>query len=448
MKVDDRQLALLEKVLNRAKAGGATAADAMIVQSTDSTVGRRLGQLEEMERAESQGLGLRVLIGQRQATVSSSDFQQDTLDQLVDRAVAIAGQAPEDEYAGLAPNEMLAVNRDIDLDLEDEAEPSTEWLLAQCEAAEESALAVEGVSNSEGASAQFSRHQLTLATSHGFAGSYGQTSVSLSVSVLAGEGTAMERDYDFAVVRHQKSFPDAAELGRNAANMALGRLNPRRMPTCQVPVVFDPRVGRQLLSNFAGAISGGAIARGTSFLKDKMNQPVFSQAITVVDDPLLVRGLGSKLFDGEGVASEKLLLAEKGVLKEWLLSCRSANQLGLKTNGRASRGLSSAPSPSATNLYIEAGEQSPDELISDIQSGFYVTDTFGMGVNLVTGDYSQGAAGFWIENGQKAFPVSEVTIAGTLQEMFASLTPANDLVMKYRTNTPTLRVERMTVAGG
>lgn len=326
-------------------------------------------------------------------------------------------------------------------------EPDSEWLLQQCDIAEEAALSQTGITNSEGASASFSRNQVTLATSTGFCHHYSGTSSSLSVSVLAGEGTAMERDYDYSLVRYRENLPAAEEIGIKAAKNALRRLGSRKVSSRQAPVIFDPRVGKQLLSSFAGAISGSAIARGTSFLKDKRGEEVFSPAVTIIDDPRRVRGLASKPFDAEGLPASRLVLAEKGVLKEWLLHCRSARQLGMASNGRASRGLSSSPSPSATNLYIEAGKASPEALMKDIESGFYVTETFGMGINTVTGDYSQGAAGFWIEKGEIAYPVSEMTIAGKLQDMFKQMTPANDLAFKYRTNTPTLRIDRMTIAG-
>jgi PmbA protein len=437
----------LAQLLDDARKLGATQADAILLGSTDISIGRRLGQLEELERAESKGIGLRVLVGQRQSTVSSSDLSRDSLKELAERAVAIAKQAPEDPYLCFADNDLLA-GKAKDLGIEDSSEePSAEWLLARCAEAEEAALAVAGITNSEGASANFSRHQVALAISTGFAQEYGQTSASLSVSVLAGEGTGMERDYDYALVRHVCDLPDASQIGRNAAKYALARLNPRRVPTCQVPVIFDPRVGRSLLGNFTAAISGASVARGTSFLKDAMNTRIFGEQIKIIDDPLLHGGLGSKPFDGEGVVGHKLALVEKGELKHWLLDCRSAKQLGLKTNGRAGRSISSSPSPSATNTYIAAGTHTPDEMMAEIKNGFYVTETFGMGINLLTGDYSQGAAGFWIENGKKAYAVSEMTIAGKLQDMFLQMTPANDLEFRYRTNTPTLRVEKMTVAG-
>ena len=257
----------------------------------------------------------------------------------------------------------------------------------------------------------------------------------------------MERDYDFTSARFVADLTDAEVLGGNAASYALARLKPRKIATCQVPVVYDPRVSKSLLGSFAGAINGSSISRGTSFLKDEMGKAIFVPGISIIDDPHRKRGLSSRPFDSEGLANRKMALVEKGVLKGWLLDMRSANKLGLTPTGNASRSLSSPPSPGSTNLYMEPGALSPKELISDIKSVFYVTETFGMGVNLVTGDYSQGASGFWIENGEKAYPVSEVTVAGRLQDMFKAMTPANDLEFRYGTNAPTLRIESMTVAG-
>ena len=329
----------------------------------------------------------------------------------------------------------------------DDNEPEVEWLLAQCREAEETALAVEGVTNSEGGSAGYSRCDITLLTSDGFNGSYAKTSFSLSASVLVGEGTGMERDYAYSTARHRKSLKSGSEIGQEAAERALKRLNPSKKDTCKVPVIFDPRVGRGLVGSFTGAISGAAVARGTSFLKDKIGEQIFNPNITITDEPHRANGLASRPFDGEGCRSEALSLVEKGVLNHWLLDSRSARQLGLQSNGRAARGLSSGTSPSSTNVTLEAGELSPESLIGEIEDGFYVVETFGMGVNLVTGDYSQGASGFWIEKGKLAYPVSEVTIASTLPEMFLGLSAANDLTYEYATNTPTLRINEMMVAG-
>jgi len=288
---------------------------------------------------------------------------------------------------------------------------------------------------------------VALATSTGFYGRYAGTSHSIGVAVLAGEGTGMERDYDHASARHAGDLRAAEEIGQRAGEKAVKRLNPRSMPSQTLPVVFHPDEAAGLLSHFTGAISGAAIARGVSFLKDRLGTQVFGSAINIIDDPHRMRGLRSKPFDGEGVANSRRALIENGKLTSWLLDCASARQLGLQTTGHAARGTGGPPSPSATNLYLEAGKLSVQNLIADIRQGFYVTELMGMGVNGVTGDYSRGAAGFWIEHGEIAFPVSEVTIAGNLKEMFAHLTQADDLEFRHGVNSPTVRIEGMTLAG-
>jgi PmbA protein len=436
----------LEKLIASSRAAGADAADALFVESVSSGVSYRLGKLEDAERAESNDLGLRVFVGQKVAFVSSTDFSRDALAQLPQRAVAMARLAPEDKYAGLAPRERLASQFPA-LDLEDADEPSADALVALARDSEGAAMAVPGVTNSEGGGASFSRSGVALATSEGFFGRYAGTSHSIGVAVLAGEGTAMERDYDQASARHKSDLRPAADIGKSAGERAVRRLNPRKVKSQAVPIVYDPRVSGGLLGHFAGAISGASIARGVSFLKDMLGKAVFPPTVTVVDDPHRIRGLRSKPFDGEGVANQRRNLIDRGVLSTWLLDCASAKQLGLSTTGHASRGTGGPPSPSTTNLYMEAGTLSPDALIADIKEGFYVTELIGMGVNSVTGDYSRGAAGFWIENGAIAYPASEITIAGNLKDMFRNLTAANDLEFRYGTNAPTLRVEGMTVAG-
>jgi PmbA protein len=382
--------------------------------------------------------------------VSSTDSSPDSLEELAHRACAMARVAAEDPFTGLAPEKLYASTLP-ELELCDDAEPDPTWLTQQCNLTEEAALSVKGITNSEGADAGYSRSNIHLVIDNGsgtpFAQSYASSHFSLSVSVLAGEGTNMERDYEYSSTRHRSDLLDAKTIGLIASEKTLKRLNPRKVSTCQAPVIFDPRVSRSLLSTLAGSISGSAIARGASFLKDTMGQDIFAPSITIMDNPHIVRGLGSRPFDGEGVATRKLALVENGVLTSWLLDTRSSNKLGLHTTGHASRGLASPPSPSSTNLYMEAGSLSPAELIADIKSGLYLTETFGMGINTVTGDYSQGAAGFWIENGQIAYPVSEITIAGNLRDMFKQITPANDLTFRYATNAPTLRIESMTIAG-
>lgn len=445
-----KALRLLDRLVHLSRKAGADMADAVLFETTDVRISTRKLIPEGIERAESSAVGLRVWSGSKQAIVSSTDSDEATLAELAERAVAMARSATEDTDSVLADPALLV--RDIpELELFDPEEPKETWLTEQCRAAEEAALAVKGVTNSEGADAVYSSSSITLVTSpassSGAAQSYRTSHLSLSVSVLAGEGTQMERDYDFYTARRRADLPSAQTLGESAGQRAVKRLNPRRMPTCEVPVVFEPRVGKSLLSYFAGAINGAAVARQTSFLKDSMEKPIFSGNVTIIDDPHIMRGLGSKPFDAEGVRNAKRALVEGGVLQSWLLDVRSARKLGLTTTGHAARGVASPPSPSSTNLYMRAGRETPQALIKRIKNGFYVTETFGMGVNLVTGDYSQGASGFWIENGEITHAVSELTIAGKLQDMFASLVPANDLEMRYSTNVPTLLVERMTVAG-
>jgi PmbA protein len=437
---------VLTHLLDAARKAGADAADALYVEGVSASVSYRLGKLEDVERAESYDLGLRVFVGQKVAFVSSSDFSTDALDGLPSRAVTMARLAPEDRFAGLAPKNRLATTIP-QLDLEDASEPSAENLIERARGVEGAALAVKGVTNSEGGGASFSRSAVALATSTGFYGRYAATSHGIGVAVLAGEGTGMERDYDQASARHASDLRAAEDIGRTAGEKAVRRLNPRSMPSQAVPVVFHPDEAASLLGHFAGAISGAAIARGVSFLKDRLDQAIFAPGINIIDNPHRVRGLRSKPFDGEGVANARRALIEDGRLTTWLLDCASARQLGLQTTGHAARGTGGPPSPSSTNLYLEAGRLSVKELIADIKQGFYVTELMGMGVNGVTGDYSRGAAGFWIENGEIAFPVSEVTIAGNLKDMFARLVPASDLEFRHGTNAPTVRIEGMTLAG-
>ena len=438
--------AILSSLLDAAKRAGADTADALFVENVSASVSYRLGKLEDVERSESADLGLRVFLGSRVAFVSSTDFSPEALAALPERAIAMARLAPEDKFAGLAPADRLA--KDIPaLDLEDPEEPAPEILVERARTAEASAMAVKGVTNSEGGGASFSRAAVALATSAGFYGRYAGTSHGIGVAVLAGEGTGMERDYDHTSARHASDLRSAADIGKTAGERTIARLNPRKVKSQSVPVVFDPRESAGLVGHFAGAISGSAIARGVSFLKDKMGEQVFAAGVSIIDDPHRLRGLRSKPFDGEGVANRRRELVEQGRLTTWLLDCASARQLGLFTTGHAARGTGGPPHPSATNLYMEAGAVSPEALIADIEQGFYVTELMGMGVNGVTGDYSRGAAGFWIEKGKIAFPVSEVTIAGNLKDMFLNLTPASDLVFRHGTNAPTVRIEGMTIAG-
>jgi PmbA protein len=437
---------LLGDLLERARKAGADAADAMLVESGALAVTRRLGKLEKVERAESHDLGLRVFVGRRQAIVSTGELDSAALDRLVQQAVTIARAVPEDRYAGLAEPEQIATSLP-DLDLDDGVEPDAEALAELAGAAEEAALAHPRITNSEGAEAHWSRSRTTLAATNGFVGAVARSSHGLSAAVIAGGNGAMERDYEFASVIRAADLPDAATLGRQAAERAARRLNPRKVRSQAVPVVFEPRVAGSIIRHLVGAISGPAVARGTTFLKDSMGERIFAEGISIVEDPLRPDGLRSRAFDAEGIAARQYRLIDRGVLTTWLLDCASARQLGLQPTGHAVRGVSSAPSPAPANVHVEPGTIGPQELIQDIPSGFYVTEMMGMGINYVTGDYSRGAAGFWIENGEIASPVSEVTIAGTLQDMFLALTPASDLSFRYGIDAPTLRIEGMTVAG-
>ncbi len=441
-----KSLDVLDDLLRRARKAGAEAADALLVEGASLSVAERLGKPEKLERAEGQDLGLRVFVGKRQAIVSSTDFSPRALDELAGRAVAMARSVPEDPFCGLAEPGEIATTVPA-LDLCDPSEPAPEALIERVRAAEAAARAVPGVTNSEGAEASWGRSLVALAGSNGFRQGYAGSHWGASVSVIAGEGTGMERDYEYTSAVYGAELEDSAAIGRRAGERAVKRLNPRKVATAKVPVIFDPRLSNGLVGHLAGAINGAGIARGISFMKDKMGQRVFPAGVDIVDDPHRQRGLRSRPFEGEGLPTRRSLLVEDGILKTWVLDLRSARQLGLKSTGHAARGTSSPPGPSTTNLHLAPGRLSPQALIADIASGFYCTELIGHGVNNVTGDYSRGAAGFWIEKGEIAYPVSEITIAGNLKDMFLNLTPADDLVFRYGTNAPTLRVEGMTVAG-
>jgi len=373
-------------------------------------------------------------------------MSKSSLDELTQRAIDMARNAPADPFTSLAPKEALTT-KIPDLDLFDDTEKSADELKELAEETEALAMNVDGISNSEGATASTSKGYISLATSNGFAQSYNSSNFSLSLSVIAGEGTEMERDYAYSSKRHFADLQNPEEIAKEATERALKRINPRKAETCQVPVVFSTRVSRTLLGHFASAINGASIARGTSFLKDMMNKQVFADGINIVDDPHILRGPSSRPFDGEGLANESLTFIKDGVLQDWILDRTSAKQLNLQSNGRAARGTSSPPSPSSSNIYIAAGTQSPEDMISDIQNGFYVTELIGMGVNGITGDYSRGAAGFWIENGEITYPVNEITIASNLKDMYLNMQAADDLTIKYGTDSPTLLIEQMMIAG-
>ena len=444
--MSDANLALAQKLIELTLKAGADAADTIVSDSASLSLSCRLGTLEDCERAESRDVGLRAMIGQQQAFVSGSAVDDNALQQLAQRAVDMARATPEDRYCGFAPQDRLATDI-IDLDIADAHEPSADELLGMAQQCEDAARAVDGITNSEGAGAGWGRATTALATSDGFAGSYTSTSFSVSCAVIGGEGEAMERDYASHSARHLADLDAPEAIGTRAGTRTIERLNPRKIESTKTNVIYAPRVSASLLGHLAGAITGTSIARGTSFLRDDMGKKIMSDAITIMDDPLRPRGLRSAAFDGEGVSTDKLELVSQGELQCWLLDSASARQLNLQTNGRAARGIGGPPGPSATNLYMQAGERSLAQMMKDIGTGFYVTELIGMGVNGVTGDYSRGASGYWIENGEMAYPVSEITIASNLREMFLNMTPADDLEFRRGVNAPSILVEDMSLAG-
>jgi PmbA protein len=438
-KLTDRVAALVEA----AKRAGADAADAVVVTSRSTGVSVRLGKVENTSSSESEDVALRVFVGKRVASVSATAASDPTT--LAERAVAMAKVSPEDPYQGLADPSLLA-KAPRDLDLFDATEVSADRLKEDALAAEAAALAVKGVTNSAGSGASAGLGGLVLATSHGFVGQYVASRFSRSVSVIAGEGTGMERDYEFSSRQHFADLDSPEWIGHSAGERAVKRVGARKAATGPVDVIFDPRVARGIAGHLAGAINGASVARKTSFLRDMMGKQVASAAVTVTDEPLRIRGQASRPFDGEGVEGEKLVMVENGVLHHWLLSTSAGRELGLPTNGRGAR-HGSQVSPASTNFAIEPGTRSPQDLIGSLKSGFYVTEVFGQGVNMVTGEYSRGASGFWIENGNLAYPVSEVTIASNLKMMFLNMEPANDLDRNFGTAAPTLLIAGMTLAG-
>ena len=430
-----------------ARRAGADAGDAVYIGDASTQVQIRLGALEDVQRSEGEEIGLRVFVGKRSASVSSSDLSAPALAALVERAVAMAREAPEDKWAGLAPEDRLLRGEPATVDGDDGADPSPQALRERATEAEAAARAIDGVTNSEGAGASAGRSVIALATSHGFARGYSTSGYGNSASVIAGSGGGMQRDYAYHSARHWSDLEPAATIGQRAGERAVARLDPGKLASGPMPVLFDPRVGSSMLGHLIGAITGSAIARRTSFLLEKLGERVFAAGITVRDDPLRPRGLRSRPFDGEGLPTAAIDVISDGVLTGWLMDSASARQLGLQPTGHAVRGTGGPPGAGATNLFLQPGTASPDALMSDVKLGVYVTELIGQGVNGVTGDYSRGASGFAIRDGKLAEPVSEITIASNLKEMFLNLTPANDLVFRRAIDVPTLRIDGMTIAG-
>lgn len=438
----ERAVALVERAIS----SGADAADASYSGNSSETIQIRLGKLEEVERSEGEHVTLRVFCGKRSASIGTSDLSDAAIAELAQRAIDMARAAPEDAFAGLAPPELLGAGPWPDLDLVDAAIPGPQALRDMAGEAEDAARAVAGITNSDGAAASAGLSISALATSHGFAAVQSATSNAINASVVAGEGADKQRDHAWRQARHAADLPGPAEIGRLAGERTVAKLNPARVKSGQMPVVFDPRVGGSLISHLVAAISGPAIARRASFLLERLDDVLFDPSITIEEDPLRPRGLRSRPFDGEGLATAPRRLVENGKLTGWLMESASARQLGHAPTGHASRGGGS-PGVTVGNVVLCAGAASREELIADIAHGVYVTDLIGHGVNGVTGDYSRGASGFLIENGELAGPVAEFTVAGNLVDMFAQLHAASDLETWRGIDTPTLRIDRMSVAG-
>jgi PmbA protein len=438
----ERAQTLVENALK----AGADAADAVYVCDASTDVQVRLGLLEDVSRSEGEDIGLRVFLGQRSATISSSNMNPDILAGLVTRALDMAREAPEDQYAGLAPEEYLLKGDVPDIDSDDGGDPDPAQLRESALACEDMARSIKGVTNSEGGGASAGRSIFAIATSHGFAAANSSSGYGLYASVLAGEGDAKERDYDFRSARHLSDLDSAANIGRRAGEKAVRRLNPGSVKSGSMPVVFDPRVGNSLVGHLLGAISGSSIARKTSFLMDSLGQEIFPSNISIIDDPLRPRGLSSRAFDGEGLPTKRNVIIDNGALTGWMMESASARQLGLSPTGHAARGISGAPGVSASNVHLQGGSGSMADMIADIKYGVYVHELSGQGVNGVTGDYSRGAAGFLIIDGEIAGPVSEFTIASNLKEMFKNLIAADDIEFVRGTNVPTLRIDGMMIA--
>ena len=439
---------LLHDVVAAALRAGADAAEAVGAERRALSVASREGELEEVEREESRDLGLRVFIGQRQASVSGSDLSSRAVERLVERAVAMARLAPEDAYAGLAPRDRLARGPSPDLDLYDPAEPSPEALEEAARIADAAARAHPGVTNTDGGSASWSTTTHRLVTSEGFSGLFRGSVSSVGASAIAGEGAGMERGGEGRAVRWRADLPPSAEIGARAGARAVARLNARKIGSTTAPVLFDNRNSLSLIGPYLGAVSGPAVARGTSFLKERLGERVFASGFRITDDPLRPRGLGSAAFDDEGVAVERRALVDDGVVTTWLLNSASARQLGLETTGHASRGGAGPPGVATHNLTVEPGAETPEALMRAAGGrGLQVTSMFGPSLNANTGDWSAGVSGVWWEGGEPAYPVTEITVAGALPQIYARLVPANDLEIRGSSNAPSLFVDALAIAG-
>ena len=435
---------LAEEIIEKASSKGADFSDVVIIRNVSKNIGCRLGKVEEIEQSEAQILGLRTFIGEKNAITSTNNFNRESINETIDRVIEMTKLTPDDPLPGLANQTTTKIP---ELDLYDSKDLSADELKKLALDIESISLGVEGINNSNGSSASQTKTSVYLATSEGFSNGYNKSNFSASCSVIAGNSSNMQTDYDFDSKVFLSDLRNSSDIGIKAAENTLLKCNPKKINTCKLDVVFHPRVARTLLGHFASLVNGSSIVRGSSFLKEKLNQKIFKNEINIIDNPNIIRGLSSKPFDDEGCSMEKISLVENGVLKNWILDTTTAKQLGVVSNSRASRGVSSPPTPSPTNMFIDNGSKSSKQLLNEVNNGFYVTELIGQGVNLITGDYSRGASGFKIENGKISFPINEVTIADNLNDMFNKMTVANDLEFLYSINTPTLVIEGMTVAG-
>ena len=447
-KLNDKDI--MNLLIDTAIANGATSADCVLSRSRGVSITRRLGKDENIQRYEDFDTGLRVFVGNKISSVSTNENSEEALREVAKRAVEMAKIAPEDEYSFIASKELLQnfpIQEGIFIDSYDSVEPSVDIIRDRASEVEDIALSVKGITNSDGADSSWGEGETLLMTSNGFFGSSKKSNHSVSVVVIAEKNGKMERDYDYSSKVYGEDLKDGEKIGREAAKKTLARIGAKKPVTGQYPVIFDPRVSRSIASHFASAINGSSIARKTSFLKDSLNNKIANESVTLIDDPFLKRGLGSRLFDAEGLGTSKHVLIKDGVLENWLLDLSSARQLNILPTANAKRGISGPPAPGITNLILLPGEASPESIISSISNGFYVTDMIGSSVSMVTGDYSRGASGFWIKNGELSTPITEATIAGNLKDMFMTLKPANDLDFSHSINCPTLLIEGMTIAG-
>jgi PmbA protein len=445
-----QSLSDLTQALNEAAMkAGADSCDSIAIDGTSVSIDVRGGELEHAERSEGTDIGLRVIIGQKQACVSASDTSLTTINQMAERAVAMANEAPDDPFVGLAERAQLAANVDsASLELFDpSAEPDPKELQEEACEAEASALAVAGVSQVQSASAGYGRRRIHLTASNGFSAGYTRSDRGLSCVAISGEGTGMERDYDYDSRVFQNEMRGAAEIGRIAAERAVARAGARKPKTGAFPVLFDQRIAGSLVGHLLQATNGAAVARGSSWLRDSIGEQVLPKTLSIIEEPHRKRMPSSRLFDAEGLATNTRAIVENGTLTGWTLDLATARKLGMESTANGVRGISSPPSPSLSNISLTQGDQSRDALIAQMGTGLLVTSMIGSTINPNTGDYSRGASGFWIENGEIAYPVNECTVAGNLRDMLLAMTPANDAKTYLSHVVPSILIEGLTLAG-